>query len=599
LPFVVIIAAYAIGAVFAIVINYRRCDIVERRRIKLMLVGALIGIASVVPAAIIHDLTNSDLISRSGLVSIGFGLLRILFLVCFVYAVLKHRVFEIPVLLQRSGRYLLVQRGYLILLALAGIGSTLLLTRVLPRIFPAAALYSVPIGAAFGIALVWLGSLLHKRVQHRLDRAFFRSAYDAQQVLEEMAELSRRSTSRSELVALMGQHVQKALHPSILMVFLENSAGHLESANSESSTVVLGSSSRALRALLASGKVLELGADDLSKDEFRDLAPLRPECLVPIIGRTERLQGVLTLGAKLSEEPYSRADLRLLQFAARQAGVALENISLAEDIAQRLHTERMAAHELEIAREVQSKLLPDSSPVLASLDCVGRCIQAKQVGGDFYDFIEYGGGKIALVLADIAGKGISAALLMANLQAHLRSHRISSPQEIAAALASVNQHFRKSIEVGGFATLFLGFYDDATGVLTYANCGHAPAVVMRKDGRVLRLESTATVIGAFADWRCDLEEVHLGEEDVLVLYSDGITEAEDEQGDLFGEARLLELLHGCKGLSADHLLNAIIGGALDFSRNQQMDDITLVIAKALAVPAGQKTVPATHFKAKA
>src|SRR3954462_6773106 len=178
--------------------------------------------------------------------------------------------------------------------------------------------------------------------------------------------------------------------------------------------------------------------------------------------------------SKLSEEPYSSSDLRLLQSAARQAGLALENISLAEDIAQRLQTERIAAHELAIAREVQSKLLPSSAPALASLQCVARCIQAKQVGGDFYDFIEYGEGKVGLVLADIAGKGISAALLMANLQAQLRSQRLSSPKDIVSALESVNRQFRKSIEVGGFATLFFGLYYEATRRRPYPNCGHPP-----------------------------------------------------------------------------------------------------------------------------
>jgi sigma-B regulation protein RsbU (phosphoserine phosphatase) len=603
LPLVVIIAAYSIAAVAAIIVNFRRCDLAERRRIKLMLVGALIGLCSVAPAAIIHDLTNSDLISRSGVISVAFGLLRIIFLFVFVYAVLKHRVFEIPVLLQRSGRYLIVQRGFLILLALAGVGSTFLFARFLPRVLPAAAPYSAPIGVLFGIALVWLGTLVHQRVQHRLDRAFFRSAYDAQQVLEEMADRSRRATSRFELMELLRQHVERALHPSTLVILLEGPNGRLESAQSSQPTewgvLSLDSSTPRFKALGHSGKTVELDETDWEKAEFKDLAPLRPECLVPIIGRTDRLLGLLVLGSKLSEEPYSSSDLRLLQSAARQAGLALENISLAEDIAERLQTEQIAAHELAIARAVQSKLLPSSAPALASLQCEARCIQAKQVGGDFYDFIEYGQGRLGLVLADIAGKGISAALLMANLQAQLRSQRLSSPKDIAAALETVNRQFRKSIEVGGFATLFFGLYDDATGVLTYANCGHAPAVVMRQDGRVHRLESTATVIGAFADWHCDLEEITFGKDDVFILYSDGITEAEDQEGDLFGEARLLELLHGCKDLSADQLLEVIIGGALDFSRNQQIDDITLVVAKALAVPASQEAGDAGQFKAKA
>ena len=585
LPIVAVLLAYAVGSVVAIIINFRRCDRVERRRLKLMLVGALIGLGSVVPAAIIHDLVYSDLISRSGFISIAFGALRITFLACFVYAVLKQKVFEIPVLLRRSGRYLLVQRGYLFVLAIGGVLITAAFARILSQNFPAEAGFSVPIGAAFGILLVWIGTVVHKRVQVRLDRVFFRSAYDAQQILEDMAEKSRRATSRAELAEVLRVRIYQALQPTQIAVLLESSPGRLELFGENGQPAInINAQDSALAALTRSGRARELESKDWESGVLNGLSQLRPECLVPMIGRAEGLRGLLTLGPKLSEEPYSNDDLRLLQSAAAQAGVALENISLAEDIAERLQAERLADHELQIARNVQSRLLPGSAPVLTSLNCVGRCIQAKQVGGDFYDFLEYGPGKVGLVLADIAGKGMSAALLMANLQAQLRSHRVVDPGDIEEALASVNSLFRRSIEVGGFATLFLGFYDDASNVLTYANCGHAPPVVMRRNGLVQRLEATATVLGAFADWNCDVEEVKIEEGDVLVLYSDGITEAENENGEQFGEARLLELLHGCRGLSADQLLEAIIGGVLDFSHDEQLDDITLVVAQSKTVP---------------
>jgi serine phosphatase RsbU (regulator of sigma subunit) len=585
IPMLVILCGYAIAAVVAIIINYRRCDRVERRRIKLMLVGALIGLSSVVPAAIIHDLIYSDLISRSGFISIAFGALRIIFLACFVYAVLRQKVFEIPVLLRRSGRYLLVQRGYLFVLAIGGVLITAAFARVLSRNFPAEADLSVPIGAAFGMLLVWVGTVVHTRVQVRLDRIFFRSAYDAQQILEDMAEKSRRATSRAELAEVLRVRIYQALQPTQIAVLLESSPGRLELfSESGQPPIIIDAKGSALAALAKSGRARELESKDWDSGALKGLSQLRPECLVPMVGRAEGLRGLLALGPKLSEEPYSTDDLRLLQSAAAQAGVALENISLAEDIAERLQAERLAEHELQIARSVQSRLLPGSAPVLTSLNCVGRCIQAKQVGGDFYDFLEYGPGKVGLVLADIAGKGMSAALLMANLQAQLRSHRVVDPGDIEEALASVNSLFRKSIEVGGFATLFLGFYDDASNVLTYANCGHAPPVVMRSNGLVHRLEATATVLGAFADWDCNVEEVKIEEGDVLVLYSDGITEAENENGEQFGEARLLELLHGCRGLSADQLLEAIIGSVLDFSHDEQLDDITLVVAQSKSVP---------------
>jgi sigma-B regulation protein RsbU (phosphoserine phosphatase) len=399
-----------------------------------------------------------------------------------------------------------------------------------------------------------------------------------------MAEKSRRAVSRSDLAEILSVRIHRALQPHRIAVLLETTPGQLTSfETNDSAPLTVSGRAPALLAIARSGRAKELVPKDWISGAFDSLGDLQPECLVPIVGRSEDLRGMIALGPKLSEEPYSNADLRLLQSAATQAGVALENISMGEDIAVRLQAEKMAARELDIARSVQSKLLPDSAPELSSLECVGRCIQARQVGGDFYDFLEYAPGKIGLVLADIAGKGISAALLMANLQAHLRSHRLVEPGDIVEALASVNRLFRKSIEVGGFATLFLGFYDDSSSVLTYANCGHAPPVVMLRDGTVRRLEATATVLGAFADWRCEIEEVKIEAGDVAVFYSDGITEAENESGELFGEARLLELLQGCRGLNADQMLETIIGSVLHFSHNEQLDDITLVVAQSKAV----------------
>src|SRR5438270_4746895 len=152
-----------------------------------------------------------------------------------------------------------------------------------------------------------------------------------------------------------------------------------------------------------------------------ELASLHPECLIPVLSRSGELLGVAVLGAKLSEETYSREDKELLSSVADQGGLVLESIDLAERIAKRMDADRRAQQELQIARIVQSKLLPEQSPALARLDYAGGCVPACAVVGNSYDFLDLGGGRVAFVLADIAGKGISAALLMANLQASLRS----------------------------------------------------------------------------------------------------------------------------------------------------------------------------------
>ena len=272
------------------------------------------------------------------------------------------------------------------------------------------------------------------------------------------------------------------------------------------------------------------------------LAPLQPDCLVRLLGRDSRLVGLLVLGARLSEEPYSSDDKHLLTSVASQAGVALESIRLGEKIAERIEAERRIAQEMEYAKQVQARLFPQKLPFMKTLEYAGGCIQARQVGGDYYDFLELRPGRLALVLADIAGKGISGALLMANLQANLRSQYTIALEDLRRLLKSVNQLFYENSSDTSYATLFFADYDDSSGRLRYVNCGHLPPLLLRVDGQLERLSATATVLGLFEEWECSAAEVQLAAGDTLVLYTDGVTEAENVQDEQFGESRLIETM---------------------------------------------------------
>jgi catechol 2,3-dioxygenase-like lactoylglutathione lyase family enzyme len=184
---------------------------------------------------------------------------------------------------------------------------------------------------------------------------------------------------------------------------------------------------------------------------------------------------------------------------------------------EKLEFERRAAQELEIAKQVQARLFPQTLPRLGTLDYAGTCIQARQVGGDYYDFLDFGGRRLGLVVGDIAGKGIAAALLMANLQANLRSQcaiAIDQPQRF---LQSVNQMFYANSTDSAYATLFFAEYDDDTRWLRYANCGHLCALVLRENGGLCRLTSTGTVLGLFEEWDCTIAEQQLEPGDTLAL----------------------------------------------------------------------------------
>jgi serine phosphatase RsbU (regulator of sigma subunit)/catechol 2,3-dioxygenase-like lactoylglutathione lyase family enzyme len=249
------------------------------------------------------------------------------------------------------------------------------------------------------------------------------------------------------------------------------------------------------------------------------------------------------------------------------------------EVAEKLEAERRAAQELEIAKQVQARLFPQIPPAIRTLEYAGTCIQARQVGGDYFDFLALGGGRFGVVTGDVAGKGIAAALLMANLQANLQIQcemPFNQPREL---LRSVNQVFHKNTNESAYATLFFGEYDDEQRRLRFANCGHLPPLLLRSDNTVDRLESTGTVLGLFRDWDCLIEERTLCPGDALAIYTDGITEAFNDAEEEFGEERLVDSLRRHRHLPAQGIISAVVEEVLRFSGQEQHDDITLTVAK--------------------
>jgi len=500
--------------------------------------------------------------------------------VSFAYAVVKHRVLEIPVLLKRSARYFMVQRGFLLLILLAGIGATLLLAHALNRYLPERGRLAVPAGAALGIFLVWGGTQMESRVTRRLDRAFFRSAYDTRQILIDLAAKTRNASNREQLAELLRHEIDGALHPLTLAIYFRESNGEFAtSSNVPAEIRKLPRDLPVLEHMRECGQPWEIVPSPGEAPPLAMLLPLEPECLVPMLGRDGQLLGLAVLGPRLSEEPYSGEDKRLLDSVANQAGAALENIALAESMAERLEADRRARQEMDIARQVQSKLLPQKSPVLKTIDYAGACIQARAVGGDYYDFLDLGEGRVGFVLADVAGKGISAALLMANLQAHLRSQSAIVSQDFSQTLERVNRMFFESTESNNYATLFIGVYEDETRRLRYINCGHNPPVILHGE-QVERLCATATVLGMFEDWQCEVDETCFLPGDILAICTDGVFEAANLHGEELGEDGLVAALRTGRDQSAQELLQSVIATVKEFAPGEQADDLTLIIAKA-------------------
>lgn len=264
--------------------------------------------------------------------------------------------------------------------------------------------------------------------------------------------------------------------------------------------------------------------------------------------------------------------------------VSIDEISRAIEmqrraIAAKLEAERRAAHELEIAKQVQARLFPQALPQVQTLEYAGICIQAREVGGDYYDFLSLGRDRLGFALADVSGKGIAAALMMANLQASFRSQSAVAWDEPQRFLQSVNSLFYENTAENSYASLFFGAYDDDARRLRYANCGHLCALLLRRDGALERLDSTCTVVGLFKDWDCFMAECSLFAGDMFALYTDGVTESFDDAGEEFGEQRLIEALRQNREAPPQVALDSIVAEVRKFSAREQHDDITLIIGR--------------------
>lgn len=273
--------------------------------------------------------------------------------------------------------------------------------------------------------------------------------------------------------------------------------------------------------------------------------------------------------------------------------LCLDKITEEIEAHRREHAERHALEErenreLEIARQTQARLFPQGPPALKSLECQAACFQARAVGGDYFDFLDLGRERVGLVIGDVSGKGTAAALVMANLQAHLRNLRPTywnrpyapfAREQPARFLQTVNRLLYENTGGNAYSTLFFGEFDDSTRRLRYSNCGHPCALLLQSDGGLERLGSTCTVLGLFHGWDCDVGERQLSPGDTLVLYTDGVIESFNGDGEEFGEERLVDALLQYRELPTQALLASVADEVRRFSPEEQADDFTLIVAK--------------------
>lgn len=301
----------------------------------------------------------------------------------------------------------------------------------------------------------------------------------------------------------------------------------------------------------------------------------RSEMVAPIIANTEVI-GVFDIESD-ELNAYSEDDLEVLMLLASQVAIIIEKVMLHEQLIEKKRLEG----QLEVARQVQLELLPAKDPQLEGFDISAYNYPTEEVSGDYYDWVRIFDDQIGLVIADVSGKGVPAALLMAFLRASLRAatHIGYSPH---ISMAKVNYLLWESIERNQFITAFYGILDVTNKTLTYTNAGHNPPILIDKDGDYRFIEKGSLPLGMFRDTR--YHEYYLTTEpgDILLLYTDGVTEANNSQGEEFGRSRLAEAVKVNRHLGARELIAEVHKVVIDWTDGLgATDDVTFFVIKAL------------------
>jgi sigma-B regulation protein RsbU (phosphoserine phosphatase) len=317
---------------------------------------------------------------------------------------------------------------------------------------------------------------------------------------------------------------------------------------------------------------LNYARDTTSGQEGLDLLDklrIRPDCAPVVVmtawGNVELAVDAMHRGATdFVQKPWD--NLRLLGTIEKQA----------REAAARRSAERQARSEIEIARHVQEKLFPQPVKQLRSIEYAARCVPARDVSGDYYDFLDLGPDALGFVLADVSGKGMAAALLMASLQAAFRSQ--TEVLRGCELLRSINRQFHSNTPPEQYATLFYADYDHRSRMLRYVNCGHPAPLLVRADGAVERLPSTAPVVGLLGVWDCEEAALHIGPGDTLVAFSDGVTEAGIEDEAEFGEERLIAAVTSARGASPEEIIDDVMAQICAHA-GAAADDCTMLVIR--------------------
>ena len=518
---------------------------------------------------------------------VGFGLCFTFFPLSIGYTIVKHDLFAIDTIVRRTYGYVLstgtVVAAYAILVSVLNVtfhGSDV----------ARSPLFSI----GFALLVVFLFEPLHRRFQGLVDRVFYRQRYDYRKTIRNLSE-AMTSILDPDLISrtLIGSVVKE--------MFLENGTLLLPGGGDRGYQVAVVEGMAAqtlpvselqeadalvdvvkekkdalLRHDVAMNPLYEPNREELQ----RTFESLSSELVLPMTYK-DQVQGIISLGRKKSGKLFTPEDLDLLRTLTNQSAIAMENARLFKENLQKGRMEE----ELKIAHDIQMGMIPDRAPQLAGLQVVGRTIPAREVGGDFYDFVEFSAdgapGRLGIIIADVSGKGVSAGLLMAGARSTYRVLLDADPP-VREVMNIANQRLHKDIRKGMFVALLYAVLDPGARTLTLSNAGQTQPILCAPgaDPSYITTEGDTFPLGIVPD--CDYEEARLNltEGNVVVFYTDGAVEAMNAEQELYGFDRFLASVHDGWDLAPPALLDKLFDDIARFvDGTEQHDDTTIIVAR--------------------
>ena len=556
-----ILASFPILAGVALVRSYREAGVEEKRQVQWPLWGLMIALGAKI-IGITGAFAGSIILGQRGQLISGRTLMEafdvvpmavsVLIPVSFAAAILKYRLMNIDVIIRKTVVYAILTGAILAFYVgvVGGVGSLLV---------SAAGVQNQTLIIASTLILGMAFIPMRNKLQTLVDRNLFRHKYDYPDALRAITLASRGATDTADFLATTAEKLQQALQNRAVVIFTERQDELVATAKVGVSDSLLGRLRVPRSFLTQLDRPFDPRRRQLPEETAAALAKIESVLVVPAGPRA-----FIAAAAKLSGGELDVEDVDFLRSAADQVENAMDRI-------------RMQVEEADFAqaRAIQQTLLPREMPRVAKLDLSGTWQPARTMGGDYYDLLKLGEHELAVCIGDVAGKGMPAALLMSGLQAAVRASASNSPRDLCERVRRV---VVSSLSGGRFVTFFYATVDTASMTLRWCNAGHNAPILVRAGGTVVRLaEGGPAISRLFRDTPYEERESPLQPGDRLVLFTDGVSEAMDGSGELFGEQRIEELAAEARTLGARELERTIVDAAMHFSGGEMEDDVTLVV----------------------